>query len=250
MKSSWSGPTSFLVVSAERVLAAELPTEAQARTVLGAMGEGVASHSRILARTSLSTTSVNEALHLLARKQVVRRLTPYSARAAPKTALWEVVDPYMRFWLRFVNRRVDLIERGRGSLLAEELRAGWPSFRGRAIEPVARDSLEQLLPATRRFGSTRYVGGYWNRTGTIEVDLVGGDAWPVAKNVAFLGSIKWRERRRFGERDLDELASRRAQVPGASEKTPLIGISSSGFAPALPLDEALAPADLIDAWRD
>jgi hypothetical protein len=109
--------------------------------------------------------------------------------------------------------------------------------------------LERLLPAAKRFGSARYSGGYWNRTGTIEVDLVGGDAWPVAKDVAFLGSIKWRKRRRFGARDLEELASRRARVPGASERTPLVGVSSSGFDPGLALDEELDPAELIGAWR-
>jgi hypothetical protein len=153
------------VVSGERALGAEFPTETQARAVLGALGEGARAHSRILGRTNLSATTVNEALHLLAGKRVVRRLTPYSARAAPKTALWEIVDPYMRFWLRFVNHKVDLIERGRGSLLVEEFRQSWPSFRGRAIEPVVRDSLERLLPDAERFGAARYAGGYWTGPG-------------------------------------------------------------------------------------
>ena len=250
VRDALTDPTSFLVVSAERALGAEFPTEAQARTVLGALGEGVAAHSRILGHTSLSATTVNEALHLLARRRVLWRLTPYSARAAPKTALWQVVDPYMRFWLRFVNRRVDLIERGRGSLLVEEFRAGWPSFRGRAIETVVRDSLERLLPDSERFGEARYAAGYWNRTGAVEVDLVGGDAWPVAKRIAFLGSVKWRGRRRFGKADARELASRRVQVPGADETTPLVGVSSNGFEPGTRLDIRLEPADLVEAWLD
>ena len=163
---------------------------------------------------------------MLASRRVVRRLTPYSAHAAPKTALWEIVDPYMRFWLRFVNRRVDLIERGRGSLLVEDFRESWPSFRGRAIEPVVRDSLERLLPDAKRFGAARYAGGYWNRTGAVEVDLVGGDNWPVAKRVAFVGSIKWRQKRPFSRADAMELAGKRARVPGASEETLLVGVSS------------------------
>jgi hypothetical protein len=249
VREALADPTSFLVVSGERTLAAEFPTEAQARTVLGALGEGAAAHSRILAHTSLGATTVNEALRLLADKRVLRRLTPYSGRAAPKTALWEVVDPYMRFWLRFVNRRVDLIERGRGALLIEEFRTGWPSFRGRAVEPLVRDSLERLLPDGERFGSARHVGAYWNRTGTVEVDLVGGDAWPVAKRVAFVGSVKWRTRRRFGRAEARALAARRAEVPGASEETLLVGVSSRGFEPTAPLDVRLEPADLIDAWR-
>lgn len=243
-------PTSFLVVSAERALGAEFATEAQARTVLGALGVGARAHSRILGQTSLSATTVNETLQMLAAKRVVRRLTPYSARAAPKTALWELVDPYMRFWLRFVNRKLDLIERGRGELLVEEFRQGWPAFRGRSIEPVVRDSLERLLPDPERFGSARYAGGYWNRTGAIEVDLVGGDAWPVAKRVSFVGSVKWRERRRFSRTDAEKLASHRAEVPGAGDKTPLVGISSRGFAADAALDLRLTPEDLIDAWRE
>jgi hypothetical protein len=249
LREALSDPTSFLVVSAERALSAEFPTEAQTRSVLGALGAGAGAHSRILGRTSLSATTVNEALHLLARKRVVRRLTPYSARAAPKTALWELVDPYMRFWLRFVNRRVDLIERGCGSLLVEEFRQSWPSFRGRAIEPIVRDSLERLLPDTERFGAARYAGGYWNRTGAIEVDLVGGDAWPVAKRVAFLGLIKWRSGRGFGRADAMRLASQRIEVPGASEETLLIGVSSRRFEANTPLDVRLLPHDLVGAWR-
>ncbi len=237
------------MVSGERAVAAEFPTEAQARTVLGALGEGARAHSRILARTGMSATTVGEALALLARKGVVARLTPYSARAAPKTALWEIVDPYMRFWLRFVNRRVDLIERGRGSLLVEEFRQSWPSFRGRAIEPVVRDSLERLLPDEGRFGVARYAGGYWNRTGAVEVDLVGGDAWPVAKRVAFVGSIKWRQRRPFGRADALALAALRSQVPGTSDRTLLVGVSSRGFEAETPLDAQLSPEDLVGAWR-
>jgi AAA+ ATPase superfamily predicted ATPase len=248
LRDALTDPTSFLVVSAERALSAEFPTEAQARAVLGAVGDGARAHSRILGRTEMSATSVGAALHLLARKRVVRRRTPYSAQPAPKTALWEIVDPYMRFWLRFVNRRVDLIERGRGTLLLREFEESWPSFRGRAIEPLVRDSVERMLPDPERFGVARYDGGYWNRTGTVEVDLVGGDAWPAAKRVAFVGSIKWRARRRFGRTDALELAARRGDVPGADERTLLVGVSSSGFERNVPLDVRLSPADLLGAW--
>ncbi len=246
LRDALTDPTSFLVVSAERALSAEFPTETQARAVLGALGNGARTHSRILGRANLNATSVNETLHLLAGKRVVRRLTPYSTRPAPKTALWEIVDPYMRFWLRFVNRKVDLIERGRGSLLLDDFRESWPSFRGRAIEPLVRDSLERLLPDRERFGTARYAG--WNRSGSVEVDLVGGDEWPVAKRVAFVGSIKWRTRRRFNRADALELAARRAQVPGADEKTLLVGVSSQGFDPDVPLDARLSPQDLLGAW--
>jgi hypothetical protein len=241
-------PTSFLVVSGERALAAEFPAPAP-RAVLAAIGGGARAHSALLARTGLSATTVNETLEVLRAHGVVQRLTPYSARASTKIALWEVTDPYMRFWLGFVDRQIDLIERGRGELLLERFERSWPAYRGRSIEPLVRESIERLLPDAERFGDARHVGAYWNRTGTVEVDLIGGDRRPVAGSVAFVGSVKWRESRPFDRSDGLELAAHRAEVPGATEATLLVGASAQGFDDDAPLDVRLAPEDLIGAWR-
>lgn len=241
-------PTSFFVVSGERVLSAEFPAAAT-RSVLAAVGAGARAHSAILKRTGLSATTVNDALDSLRRRNAVGRLTPYSTRTARKTALWEVTDPYMRFWLRFVEGRIDLIERGRGALILEDFERSWPTYRGRAIEPLVREGLELMLPDEERFGPARYVGSYWNRTGSAEVDLVGGDARPAAERIGFVGSIKWRGEKPFGRADALELARARDQVPGGSADTPLVGVGSRGFEPDVPLDVAITAEDLIAAWR-
>lgn len=240
-------PTSFFVVSGERALSAEFPTPAP-RAVLAAIGAGARAHSAILAHTGLSATTVNETLESLRRRGVVRRLTPYSTRASSRTVLWEVADPYMRFWLSFVDGQIDLIERGRGSLLLERFERSWPAYRGRAIEHLVREGLELLLPDAERFGSARHVGAYWNRTGAVEVDLVGGDEWPVAKRLDFVGSVKWRQARPFGRADALALAARRSDVPGAGDDTLLVGVSAQGFDDDAPLDVRLGPEDLLAAW--
>jgi hypothetical protein len=103
-----------------------------------------------------------------------------------------------------------------------------------------------MLPDAR-FGSARYVGGYWTRNNDVEVDLVGADS-PDPSSVAFVGSVKWRERARFGPRDTRELIRLRSAVPGAEDAL-LIGVSRSGFTADAGLDVALTPADLIAAWR-
>lgn len=241
-------PTSFLVVSAERALAAELPGTTHARRVLGAIGSGARAHKEIGKETGLDATAIGRALDELTGRRMVRRLTPYSVRSSPRIVLWEITDPYMRFWLRFIHRRVDLIERGRGSLLLEGFEAGWPTFRGRAIEHVVREAVERLLPDEDRFGSARYVGSYWNRASTIEVDLVGGDRVPAAREIAFIGSIKWRESSPFNRRDTHALAGQLDDVPGATTGTRLVGVSSQGFDDAQGVDVQLGPADLIAAW--
>jgi len=248
LREALTDPTSFLVVSAERTLAAEFPAPAP-RAVLAAIGAGARAHTAILGRTGLSATTVNETLEALRAREVVRRMTPYSTKATRRTALWEIADPYMRFWLAFVDRGIDLIERGRGALLLERFERSWPAYRGRAVEPLVRESVERLLPDADRFGAARYVGAYWNRTGTVELDLVGGDERPVAKRVGFLGSVKWRDERPFGRADAGELAARRADVPGATPDTLLVGVSAQGFEENAPLDVRLGAADLIAAWR-
>lgn len=240
-------PTSFLVVSGERALSAEFPAPAS-RGVLSAIGSGARAHKAILGKTGLSATTVNETLDLLRERRVVRRLTPYSTRATTRTPLWEVADPYMRFWLAFVDGQIDLIERGRGALLVDRFEQGWPSYRGRAIEHVVREALELALPDERRFAAARYVGGYWNRAGTIELDLVGGDAWPVADRVSFVGSIKWRRKAPFSRADGLALARARDDVPGAGEETLLVAVSTTGFDDDTPVDVRLSPDDLIAAW--
>ena len=241
-------PTSFLLVSAERALAAEFPDRAQARSVLRAVGSDARVHREIAKRAGLPGTSLSDALAVLLEKGIVERLAPYSTVAHSKSTRYLVADPYLRFWLRFVDRAgIDLVERGRGQLLLDRFHESWLSYRGRAVEPVIRRALEQLLPA-ERFGAALHVGGFWTRSNTVEVDLVGGDTLPVASAIGFVGSIKWRSSERFGRSDAGALAAARAFVPGAGDSTVLIGVSRNGFEQRLPLDVRLEPREIVAAY--
>ena len=106
-----------------------------------------------------------------------------------------------------------------------------------------------MLP-DERFGNAQYVGGYWTRRGDVEVDLVGAGQKTRPERVAFVGSIKWRERATFGGRDLGRIAAQREEVPGTDEDTALIGVSREGFdEQGRGLDAALVPEDLMEAWK-
>jgi len=241
-------PSSFLVISAERSLAAEFPADLQARAVLAAIGADARAHKALLARTGIPQSSLDRALGSLLDKGVVDRLNPYSVKPSPKNRQYVVADPYLRFWLRFVGPATDVIERGRGELAIADVQRDWSSFRGRAIEPLVRQAIEQTLP-DRRFGTARHVGAFWNRTSTVEVDLVGGDTLPQARTIAFAGSIKWRDEQPFQRADAAALARHLAALPGADERTLLVGVSRNGFDPDAALDLRLTPEDLIAAYR-
>jgi uncharacterized protein len=215
--------------------------------VLSAVGADARAHKAILARTGLPQSSLDRAIEVLIAKGVVDRLTPYSAKPSPKNRRYVVADPYLRFWLRFVAGAIDTIDRGRGELIIADVRRGWSTFRGRAIEPIVRDGLERLLP-DERFGAARWVGGWWNRNNSIEVDLVGAERRPAAERVDFIGSVKWRDEQPFDRHDGAALAAKRLSIPGADTDTKLVGVSRRGFTPDSGLDIEIGPEELIAAF--
>lgn len=98
-----------------------------------------------------------------------------------------------------------------------------------------------------RLAGTSVVGGYWTRTGTVEVDLVGVDRWPGPRDVNAVGSTKWRDRGPFDSRDLAALATHRAEVPGGRDAA-LIAVSRCGCT-VQDLTAVYGPRELVSAWR-
>jgi AAA+ ATPase superfamily predicted ATPase len=243
---SLTDPTSPLIVSGERALAAEFPKEAQAREVLSVIGAGETTFTNIANRAGIAQAPLARSLDLLVnRKRIVSADRPLSAKSSKDTR-YVVADPYLRFWLRFIGPNMEQIERGRGELVVEEIQVSWPDYRGKAIEPLIREAIERLLP-DERFGEARYVGGYWTRTNDVEVDLVGAGKEARPERVDFVGSIKWRERAAFDSQDLGHLVAQRPRVPGADDSTLTVGVSRTGFDVA-DLDVKLGPGELLGAW--
>ncbi|MGW7366661.1 ATP-binding protein [Streptomyces sp. NPDC054841] len=238
-------PTSALLVSGERALAADFPTEAQARTVLGAIGHGERTFTLIgRAAGGLNPGSVKRSLELLINRRVVAADLPLSTKPSRETR-YRVDDPYLRFWLSFIGPGIPAVERGRGDLVLASIRAGWTSWRGRAVEPVIREALRRLAD-DRLPEDTNAVGGYWTRTNDPEIDIIGADRSPIAKKITLAGSIKWLENKPFDHRDLARLITHRSQLPGADDDTPLLAVARSGCTAGGVL--SITPEDLLEAW--
>lgn len=241
-------PTSPLVVAGERIVAAELPPQSSARAVAGAIGAGETEFTKILNRSNIGRTSLSNALSTLAEKRIVSRDAPFASTGEAKLHRYTIADPYLRFWLKFIAPNMPVIERRRGDLICERILDDWNAFRGRAIEPIVRASIERMLPDST-LPNASYVSSYWTRTNRPQVDLVGSDGDRSPTTAAFIGSIKWRERRKFSRADAVELASIRPQVPLTGPQTQIVGVSRTGFEAGVQLDGRLGPADLLSAWR-
>ncbi len=240
-----SGPDTPFVNSALRIVEAEFPAQLQARTILSAIGYGERTMKAISGATAVQVSNLAKPVaQLTDAKRVVRAEEPLSAQPlhAPR---YSVADPYLRFWLRFVEREMPAIERVRTEEVVARIVAQWPAVRGRFVEPIIRDALERLLPDSRLPGA-EYVGSYWTRTNDPEIDLIGADRRTSPAAVAFVGSIKWRDAAAFDSSDLEQLIIKSALVPGVGPSTRLIAVSRCGIdRSARKLSLAIAPSDLV-----
>lgn len=252
LRQELANPLSPLLMAGELSMLGEFPDASVSRAVLAAVGSGERTFSLIAKEAGganpLASGTLSPVLNTLLDKRVLASDSPLSTRADTKNKRYRIADPYLRFWLAFLERGIPLVERGRGDLVLKRIERSWTSWRGRAIEPLVRTCLLRLLP-DEQWPDTEAVGGWWNRQNNPEIDLVGADREPVARHVSFLGSIKWLENQRFDRRDYDALVRDMLVVPGVAEQTPLVAVSRGGVSDDLPLAAHWGPEDLVRAWQ-
>jgi AAA+ ATPase superfamily predicted ATPase len=246
LKAALSTSTSALVVSGFRALDAEFPTTAQARSILNVIGSGERTFANIANNIDgMKGSSLARSLKFLTGKRVVALDMPISTKPS-KESRYRVADPYLRFWLRFIGPNMDEIDRGQGNRVLKMIDDSWSTWRGKAIEPVVRESLKRMSEESLGVPGN-VIGGYWTRSNDPEIDIVIADRGPVAKKILAVGSIKWLETQPFDNNDLARLHVHRSQLPGATDQTSLIVVSRSGT--KVKGLTVLGPQDLYDAWR-
>jgi uncharacterized protein len=237
--------TEVLSVAGERMMAAEFPADSHARIVLSCIASGVPTFNALGSQTGLASASLDRALKLLVAKQAIAIEQPISGGTNGRETRYRIADTYLAFWSRFIEHAQPLLDRGRTNQVLDDILRQWPDYRGRAIEPIVRESVARLLPINDTDAHT--VGSYWTRDGRTELDLVGIDGQGAKRRVSFVGSIKWRQSKPFSGTDASKLAAQRALVPGTDERTTLVAVSSSGF-DVRDIPITLSPSDLLNAW--
>ncbi len=237
--------TEVLSIVGERMMSAEFPVDSQTRLVLTAIGSGAPTFTTIGAHTGLAAASLDRALKLLTAKRAITVEQPTSGRPSGRETRYRIADTYLAFWTRFIEPALPLLDRGRSQQVLNDIVGQWPDYRGRAIEPIVRESVARLLPIDGVDAHT--VASYWTRDGRTEVDLVGVVGNGSKRRVSFVGSIKWRQRRPFSGKDASALAAQLPLVPGVDDRTKLVAVSSSGF-DVRDIPITLGPAELLQAW--
>ncbi len=239
-----------LVTTGRLILDAEFSSSTQARTILSVIGEGFRKRGDIADEVGVEANNLKPPLDLLiGEKRVVEARRPLST-APSRDSRYEIVDPFLRFYMRFIDRHWGEIERGRGRVVADLILRDWPTYRGKAIEALIRESLDEMIPDPR-FGPAAVVGAYWTPDNAVEIDLVGADRRdPPAKQIAFIGTIKWRENKPVSLADYNALVTAAAKVPGIPSTSVKVAVSRLGSdaAAQATFDVVLDAAAILAAW--
>ena len=83
----------------------------------------------------------------------------------PNHRRYEIADPFLRFWFRFICPYQALIESGQLKLLRENINAYYESFTGRTLERYFQTQLMET-------GAYTQVGNWWDKKGDKEIDVV------------------------------------------------------------------------------
>jgi len=99
---------------------------------------------------------------------ILERKVPFKASAKGKNGQYKIEDRFFRFWFRFVHKYQYLVESGRCAELRAIVERDFPTYSGESLESYFRALFLERANYT-------HVGGWWDRKGENEIDLVAED---------------------------------------------------------------------------
>ena len=99
---------------------------------------------------------------------IIKKRIPMFSKAESRNVRYEIEDNFLRFWFRFFYKYIRYIEAGALEKLQEIIIRDYPTFSGHALE-------EYFKCRFRETGEFTALGGYWNRKGEDEIDLIALD---------------------------------------------------------------------------
>jgi AAA+ ATPase superfamily predicted ATPase len=178
-------PNGRLYDDAQHLLDAFLPNAEVHYSIIEAIARGERTWSRITSRVGRDGGSLLRPAQWLQEMGLIRRVVPFTeanARAS-KRAVYEIADPYLAFWHRFVAPLVSS-----GGLATSDSELLWrkailprlDDYMGEAFEGICR---EFVRSGGLRFDAVR-TGRWWDGSMSNEIDIVasdGGDQLLVAE---------------------------------------------------------------------
>lgn len=127
---------------------------------------------------SEATEVIGPYLQRLEEFRVIGRVSPIFEEPKPGSTRFVVLDPYFKFWVNFINNPVaePLVTEKKWTQAIEETQERLPEYLGRILELWFRRKYMES-------NDWRLAGGWWDRKGLHETDLVAADT--VTKKLQF-----------------------------------------------------------------
>lgn len=217
--------------------------------VLQAIATGAHTPSEMATVTGIAASNLGPYLkRLVDLRFVERRLPvtmPLAQRRTTTRSRYHLSDAYLRFYFRFMEPNLELIEQGRTALLWERIREQFRAFIGQTTwEELCRTWVLTQADAGQLPLTVELVGSHWASDAQIDVVAIN---W--RDKAILLGECKWGlpEINRTVVRTLLEKAS--LVVPGDDWQVHFAFFARSGFTPAARAEAEAVQALLIDLPR-
>jgi AAA+ ATPase superfamily predicted ATPase len=199
----WAGPGPLEQIIKERILAKDAPLYDDPRhllregegirdpgtylAILRAIAGGATTHNQIAQQAGITPNNLGRRLERLEDLGYIAPRSPLERDGTVDRAIYEIADPYFRFWFRYVLRNRSRLESGRVDEVYEEIAADLDNVMGPAFEQCCRTWVQRYADEDLT-GAPQEVGSWWSRKGDVEIDVVG-----VRRHrYVLVGSCKWR----------------------------------------------------------
>lgn len=129
---------------------------------------------------------------------LIKKHIPLFAKSEMKNVLYEIEDPFLRFWFRFIYKYEHFIQSGAISQLKTFVLRDYQTFSGKSLEQYFVSKFVEQQDFTK-------IGGYWDKKGENEIDLI---ALNELTHTAVVAEIK----RNKANIDMDKLRFKTANI--------------------------------------
>ncbi|MEW5985109.1 MAG: ATP-binding protein [Chloroflexota bacterium] len=188
--------------------------------VIAQVAQGVHSPKEIATTLGLEPATVSNYLNLLVRLGYLQRAAPATERHPENSRKnrYLVVDPYLRFYHRFLAPHLHLIVRGAYKAVWQTIERHWRAYVGTyTFEELCREWVYVAAEAGQLPFLPQQVGSHWSATEQIDVVAVNWDEASV-----LFGECKWKRESLLDEGEVEKLFQQ-------SEKVELTTLSGNPF---------------------
>lgn len=185
-------PDAYLAEEPVLLLKQEFREPALYNSILQAIASGASRINEIATRVGEDSSKCLKYIQHLIAIGLVAKETPLLEPESRRRSIYRIIDPFFRFWYRFVFANRDLIDRGMGwILLQEKILPNLETYTGTEFESICRDYLWEQNSKRELPLLFSKIGRWWgndpqNRT-EAEIDLVA-----VSQDAVLLCECKWR----------------------------------------------------------